>query len=85
MIDSAKIGDFVTAKLVGKDEPRQGVYWGEGANSTLLIRGETGTFKCEGKLTVVPDKTLAPETLQFITAVRADLRQQMAAADKFTP
>ncbi len=69
-----QLGDYVTAKLAGKEESRQGVYV-EDYNGTLVeVRGQLGTYVCEkAHMTTVPDTNLFPDTLAFVRYIRKDL------------
>ena len=66
------IGTFVTAKLVGKNDSRQGIYLG-GTGDVSSIQGESGAiYICECEPAIVPDKDLRGSTLIFVTQWRTE-------------
>ncbi len=66
------IGTFVHAKLVGKNDPRQGIYLG-GVGNYIAIQGESEiVYICEDEPTIVPDKDLWGSTLIFVMQWRDD-------------
>ena len=65
-----KKGTFVTARLKGKEDCRQGVFV-KGTPEEFLIMGESGTvYKCEGAATIVPDCNLRGNTKIFVMTYR---------------
>jgi hypothetical protein len=72
--NKARIGDYVTAKVVGKDDCRQGVFFQEQGNGTITVKGVLADYTCESGPAVVADKNVfRPETRQHIQAVRRQL------------
>lgn len=65
-----KRGDFVTAKLKGKDDCRQGILISADQRSFLIL-GESGvTYACEESAVVVPDENLWGSTKRFVDSWR---------------
>lgn len=81
----AKLGDYVTATLVektitedypeGLNEPRQGVFVKDKGDGTIVLQDERGKYICSGPedITVVPDKNLSPDSLEFVKEQRKKL------------
>lgn len=71
-----KIGDFVTATLVGgqNGEPRQGVFVQDNGDGTIQVEGERETFTClfDGAI-VVADSGLFGSVVDHVQAVRQRL------------
>ncbi len=71
-----KLGDYVTAKLVGEDACRQGVFTGNNPDGTITVEGIDETYTCEANATVVADRDVfLPETHEHIQKVRQRLGQ----------
>lgn len=63
-------GDFVTAKLKGKKDVRQGIFISRILKGFIIL-GISGTkYKCEGKAKVVPDFNLWGSTKSFVLNYR---------------
>lgn len=66
----AQIGDYVTAKLEGQDDCRQGVLVSS-IDGKHLVAGELETYICEGSMTVVADEDIfLPETRVHVAKIR---------------
>lgn len=48
-----EIGSYVTAKLKGVDDYRQGILNSDPARGTFEVRGQFGIYICEGTPTLV--------------------------------
>jgi len=55
---------FVTAKLIGVDDCRQGVIIKENENS-VIVQGMLGIYECEKNYTIVQFQNLWGETKEF--------------------
>ena len=65
-----KKGTFVTARLKGKEDCRQGVFV-NGTQEEFLIMGESGTvYKCENTMAVILDNNLWGSTKAFVLNYR---------------
>lgn len=70
-VQVAKIGDYVTGKLVGKNDCRQGVLIRTIGTSSVLIRGESGDYICDSSVCIVPDKNIILKTtMEHVKRVR---------------
>lgn len=71
----ARIGDYVTVKLLGEKDARQGVFVGENEGGNPVVRGVLEDFVGEGDPVVVPDKNLVMwvEVALHVKKVRAEL------------
>ncbi|MDB5236922.1 MAG: hypothetical protein JWL88_24 [Parcubacteria group bacterium] len=71
------IGDYVTAKLVGIEDCRQGVYTENKGDGTIRIEGQNRIYTCEGPdgVVAVPDENLLGEALEHVETVRQRLRK----------
>ncbi|MEK7496544.1 MAG: hypothetical protein AAB657_01420 [Patescibacteria group bacterium] len=72
-MEKAKLGDYVTAKLVGENDCRQGVFIKDNGDGTIIVKGELDEYLCEGSnnVGVVPDKNLLfDDTRKFVTETR---------------
>jgi len=78
MREEAKPGDYVTAKLVGKDAYCYGVLFSQQDN-VIEVKGERETYKCERNPTyiaVIEDSYIGlPKTRTLLKKVRAELAQ----------
>lgn len=67
-------GDFVTAKLKGKEDIRQGIFISR-IPKGFIILGISGTkYKCKGKAKVIPDSNLWGNTKSFVLNYRTGHR-----------
>ncbi|KKL06850.1 hypothetical protein LCGC14_2591910 [marine sediment metagenome] len=65
-------GTFVTAKLKGKNDSRQGVFV-NGTQEEFSILSESGAvYKCEGQAVVISDCCLWGSTKRFVLRYRAN-------------
>ena len=63
-------GTFVTARLKGKEDVRQGILI-SATSKEFSILGESGAvYKCEGRPTIVPDHNLWGNTKIFVMTYR---------------
>lgn len=74
----AKVGDYVTAKLVesdGVDNVRQGLFVEDKGDGTVLVQGQMGQYLCKGPegLVIVPDRNLFGDALDFVVEERKKL------------
>jgi hypothetical protein len=70
----AEVGSYVTGKLKGVEDCRQGVLTVVKKNGTSIVMGELGRYICEGDLVGVPDKNIfLPETKAHLLKVRRQL------------
>ena len=53
----AQIGDFVTARLLGKKDCRQGMLV-EIRCGVAIVQGMAEIYECEPEMTVVPDENI---------------------------
>jgi len=72
----AKIGDFVTATLVGKKNSIQGVFVKDNEDGTMIVQGKIGRYLCFGprNVTVVPDEKLG-EDKDFVYRLRKLIKE----------
>lgn len=71
MLEVGKIGDYVTASLVGRDDSRQGVYFKDLPDGNILVRGEGEDYICLPNPTRVPDENVfVLSTKEHIASVR---------------
>ncbi len=69
----ARVGDFVTAKLLGRDTSRQGVIIQFKKDGVFIMQGMLSKYTCEDKPILVSDNNLNPETLEFVKNLRKEL------------
>lgn len=74
MNEKIKIGDYVTAKLVGKIDNCQGVFIKDNGNGTITVRGEGTDYICDAGAQLIADKDIClPTTQQYVSDVRKQL------------
>jgi hypothetical protein len=72
---AAKLGDYVTAQVEGKEESRQGVFVKDNGDGTIDVQGENDIYRCEAEgVVVVPDENLLTlEARKFVADKRREL------------
>jgi len=70
-----QIGDFVTARLKGIDDYRQGIYVENNLDSFIILGKSGKYYTCEGKATVIPVSNLFGDTKTFVLNYNKEIRR----------
>lgn len=71
-MSGVKLGAYVTVKLLGKAEYRQGVLVSLNKHRAL-VQGQNRIYRCEPDVVVVPDRNLWGDAVGHALDVRRDL------------
>lgn len=65
-------GDFVTAKVKGKKDTRQGIFVNRIPEGFIVLEESGAKYKCEGEAIIIPDSNLWGSTKNFVLNYRTN-------------
>jgi hypothetical protein len=63
-------GDFVTAKLKGKEDVRQGIFISKVLKGFIILGMSGAKYRCEGEAKIIPVSSLWGSTKSFVLNYR---------------